>query len=100
MSSKSNEKIVKKQTESGLFDERPVLLPENDLVFTNRWGKQLQRPKPTLQLKGETYGRYKSWTLIKAQTGAGKTSVVMAIVSSWLDGKEHLGFKAICWIKF
>ena len=95
MSSKSNEKTVKKQTVSSLFDERPVLLPENDLVFTNRWGKRLQRPQATLKLKGVTYGRYRSWTLIKAQTGVGKTSLVMAIVSSWLDGKEHLGFSAI-----
>lgn len=80
-----------------LFDERPVLLPDDNdkLVFLNEWGKKLPRPEPTIQLKGVTYGKHKSWTLIKAQAGVGKTSLVMALASSWVSGKEHLGFKTI-----
>ena len=94
---KSTETLSKNQISASLFDEREILLPDDNdkLIFKNQWGKKLSKPQPTLQLKGVTCGKYNSWTLIKAQAGVGKTSLIMALASSWVSGDEHLGFRAI-----
>ena len=86
-----SQKSIPTKNQQDIFDESPIIIPDDNLLIVNSWGRAVPQPKPTIIFKKEVYGKAGAWTLIKAKTGAGKTSFIEVIASAYLGQLEIMG---------